>query len=716
MSDVDLAEGGWFGSPSEGRAGLVTLVEGSTFCVAGRSADITAGRAQGLFFLDTRLVSRLELVVDGQPIEPLSVLIEDPFSATHVGRRRPPPGVADVPVLVTRRRYVGRGMRDDTTIHNYGPEAAEFEVGLAIDADFADLFAVKGGQPEPARPREAEVAESGLIFRTRANGLSRQVSVSFDPLPDKMEPGSATWRVHLEPGGSWSLCTEVALWLDSSPIELSHPCGLAVEHAIPAERLALWRQTAPRVTSDHTQLVMGVRKAAEDLGALRIFDPDHPDRVVVAAGAPWFMTLFGRDSLLTAWMALLVDPSLAQGVVETLAELQGTRVDPITEEQPGRILHEVRFGTAPSISLARGNTYFGSIDSTPLFVMLMGELRRWGLSDATVERLLPHVDRALSWIDQYGDADGDGYVEYLRINPRGLLHQGWKDSWDALRYAGGEQADPPLALCEVQGYVYAAYMARARFADEAGDVETARRYRHRAVRLKASFNRDFWLEDRGWYAMALDGDHRPVDALASNMGHCLWTGIVDEERAPIVARHLLSPPMFSGWGLRTLASSNPAYNPVSYHCGSVWPHDTAIAAAGLMRYGLVEESHRLILALLDLASTEEGRLPELVAGFSRHEFPLPVPYPTSCSPQAWAAASPILLLRTLLRFDPAVSLGKLFVDPVLPAEITRLHVEGIPLAGGRVTIDVENGHAEVSGTPPEIEVVRGVRTEEDQAW
>ncbi|MGA7270768.1 MAG: glycogen debranching N-terminal domain-containing protein [Acidimicrobiia bacterium] len=712
MTDVDLAEGGWFGSPVEGRAGLVTLVEGSTFCVAGRSADITPGRTQGLFFLDTRLVSRLELVVDGQPIEPLSVLIEDPFSAVHIGRRRPPPGVSDVPVLVTRRRYVGRGMRDQVTIRNYGPEPEVCQVELLADADFANLFAVKGGRPHPARPREAEVAESGLMFHTRPDGSSRHVSISFDPLPDKMEPGSATWRVHLEPGGSWSLCTEVALWLDGSPIELSHPCGLPVEHAIPAARLAMWRQTAPRVTSDHTQLVMGVRKAAEDLGALRIFDPDHPDRAVVAAGAPWFMTLFGRDSLLTAWMALVVDPSLARGVLETLADLQGTGVDPVTEEQPGKILHEVRFGTALSLSLAGGNTYFGSIDATPLFVMLVGELRRWGLADTTVQHLLPHVDWALTWIDEFGDADGDGYVEYRRANPRGLLHQGWKDSWDAIRYADGRLAHPPLALCEVQGYVYAAYMARARFADEVEDAATATQYRTRASVLKKAFNRDFWLPELGWYAMALDGDHNPVDALASNMAHCLWTGIVDRDKAPTIARHLLSPEMFSGWGLRTLASSSPAYNPVSYHCGSVWPHDTALAAAGLMRYGLVEEAHRLILGLLDLAGAEEGRLPELVAGFSRHEFPLPVPYPTSCSPQAWSAASPLLLLRTLLRLDPAVPLGKLFVDPVLPAEIGRLHVEGVPLVGGRISIDVEDGTVEIGGVPEGIEVVRGVRPEE----
>jgi glycogen debranching enzyme len=708
--------GNWFMPPAEGGSGLVTLVEGSTFCVAGRSADIRPGGSQGLYFLDTRLVSRLELLIDGEPVEPLSVVEEDPFSAAHVGRPRPPHGAGDVAVVVVRRRYVGRGMRDEVEIHNYGVEPAEMSVELLVGADFADLFAVKEGRPDPGRTGWADTEGGTLRFGTPGGERTRHVSVRFDPGPDRIEPGSAMWRIRLDPGASWRMCDEVSLWLEGSAIDLSHPCTVPVEHAVPAERLALWRRTAPRVTTDHTPLAVSVRRAAEDLGALRIFDPDHPDRVVVAAGAPWFMTLFGRDSLMTAWMALLVDPALALGVLQTLADLQGTEVDSRSEEQPGRILHEVRFGTAPSLSLGGGNVYYGSVDATPLFVMLLGELRRWGLADATVDSLLPHADRALRWIEQYGDLDGDGYVEYRRMNPRGLLHQGWKDSVDSVRFVDGRHAEAPIALAEVQAYVYDAYLARARFADETDDPEMADRYRKRAAELKDAFNRDFWIDERGWYAMALDGDKRPVDALASNVGHCLWAGIVDEDRAPLVARRLLSSEMFSGWGLRTMSSSMTAFNPISYHCGSVWPHDTAIAAAGLMRYGLVEEAHRLTIGLLDLAATDGGRLPELVAGFSREEFSVPVPYPTSCSPQAWAASAPLLLLRTLLRFDPAISLGRIFIDPILPPEMGRLHVEGIPVAGSRMSVDVHDGVVDVEGAPSGIEVVVGIRSGEAARW
>ena len=252
--------------------------------------------------------------------------------------------------------------------------------------------------------------------------------------------------------------------------------------------------------------------------------------MVLAAGAPWFMTVFGRDSLLTAWMALLVDPDLALGVLQTLARFQGTEVNPRNDEQPGRILHEMRFGEAASLSLGGGSIYYGSADATPLFVMLLGELRRWGLARELVDELLPNADRALAWIEEFGDADGDGYVEYHRATERGLANQGWKDSWDGIRYADGKVAEAPIALCEVQAYVYGAYLARAHFAFEAGDTATYERYRAKAADLKEAFNRDFWVEDKGWFAVGLDADKRPIDSLTSNMGHCLWTGIVDEDR------------------------------------------------------------------------------------------------------------------------------------------------------------------------------------------
>jgi glycogen debranching enzyme len=461
-----------------------------------------------------------------------------------------------------------------------------------------------------------------------------------------------------------------------------------------------------QVASDVPGLGEAVRRSLDDLEGLRLVDPLHPEDQVVAAGAPWFMTLFGRDSLITSWMALLVDPDLALGVLQTLARFQGREVDPRNDEEPGRILHEMRFGDAASLSLGGGSVYYGTADATPLFVMLLAELRRWGLAPEVVDQLLPHADRALAWIDEYGDKDGDGYVEYRRLSDRGLLHQGWKDSHDAVRFADGELARPPVALCEVQAYVYGAFLARAHFADEDGDAVCAARYRSKAAALKEAFNRDFWLEDRGWFAMALDDRKRPVDALASNMGHCLWTGIVDEDKAGRVAARLVGDDLFSGWGVRTLATSMVGYNPISYHCGSVWPHDNAVVAAGLMRYGFVSEAQLLICSMIDAASTQEGRLPELFTGLGRAEYPSIVGYPTSCSPQAWAAASPLLFLRTLLRFDPWIPSGKVSVAPALPEGLGRLRVHGIPLAGARVSVEVApDGSFEVEGLPPDIELV-----------
>jgi glycogen debranching enzyme len=315
-----------------------------------------------------------------------------------------------------------------------------------------------------------------------------------------------------------------------------------------------------------------------------------------------------------------------------------------------------------------------------------------------VDGLLPHADRALQWVEEFGDRDGDGYVEYERLTPDGLANQGWKDSWDGVSYADGRLATTPIALAEVQAYVYAAYVARAELAAARGDATTATRCSAKAVALRDAFNRDFWLPDRGWFAVALDGEKRPVDSLASNVGHCLWSGIVDEERAAAVASQLLSRSMFSGWGLRTLATEMPRYNPLSYHNGSVWPHDSALAAWGLMRYGFEDQACRIVDAVLDAAAANSGRLPELYAGLDREELPVPVAYPTSCSPQAWAAATPLLMLRMLLRFEPRLDLGSFTVAPV--PGVHRVTGAEFDFAGSRLRIAVAaDGTSDVSGLP-----------------
>ncbi len=722
----------------------VTLVDESTFAISTTAGDMSSGAPQGLFVRDTRILSRFELLVNGSTTEPLAAVTDNPFSATFVSRCLPATGRADSTLMVFRSRYVGQGMREDLRIRNFGHEPALCTVEVFIGCDFADLFAVKegrvGSQPAtgelsttvtptrealpsgpPAeggadetgsgRPPDGDLPPAVVTYSHRRGGVERGVEIRFHD-PARLATDLATFEVIVPPRGQWSTCIEVGPMFDGSAIDPRYRCGEPVERATPSERLEKWRRQVPHVETSHPGLAEVVARSAEDLGALRIFDPDYPERVVVAAGAPWFMTVFGRDSLLTAWMALLVDPDLARGVLQTLARFQGTEVDPRHEEEPGRILHEMRFGDAASLSLGGGSIYYGTADATPLFVMLLGEMRRWGVAREMVDELLPNAARAIEWIEQFGDADGDGYVEYRRKTDRGLANQGWKDSWDGIRYGDGRVADAPIALCEVQAYTYGAYLASAHFAFEVGDTATYDRFRAKATQLKAAFNRDFWLEDRGWFAVGLDGDKRPIDSLTSNMGHCLWTGIVDEDKARHVAEHLISPTMFSGWGLRTLSRDSGGYNPISYHCGSVWPHDTAIVAAGLARYGYDGAAQKLIFGLLDAAQAQGGRLPELFSGLDREELPVPVGYPTSCSPQAWAAASPLLCLRTLLRLDPWVPYGKTWLSPNLPDEIGYLKVDGIPLAGARVTIEVGSevpGGVSISGLPAEIELIREPR-------
>ena len=339
--------------------------------------------------------------------------------------------------------------------------------------------------------------------------------------------------------------------------------------------------------------------------------------------------------------------------------------------------------------------------------MLVGELYRWGIPLAQLEPLLPHADRALDWVDEYGDADGDGFVEYERATEAGLVNQGWKDSFDGITFPSGALPHAPIALAEVQGYVYGALRARADLAEALGDHERARRLTDRAADLKLRFNERFWLPHRGYYALALDAEKQPVESLASNMGHCLWTGIIDEQHAPAVAEALLSPEMFAGFGVRTLASSMGAYNPMSYHNGSVWPHDNALIAAGLRRYGFAEEADRIVLGLISAAEGFGGRLPELFCGFGREEFERPVPYPTACAPQAWAAATPLFLLRVLLGLEPDVPAGVVEVSPAPPEGLLPLRVDQLHLAGSTLGLDVTAESWQARGGPDGVRTVWG---------
>lgn len=675
----------------------MTLVEGQTFCLSGHEGDIDPDLPHGLFVLDTRVLSKWQLRVNGRRLESLAVELDDPYAGTFACRGHPSRGHADADLVVFRHRHIGRGMRERIVITNHGLEPVPVVLELSCGVDFADLFDVKESRVRPRGAYSYGVEDDRLHFAHRLHGVTKEVAIAYAVVPSDLAPGSAEWQRVLEPGATWEICSQVSVSVDGTQVPPRFSCGGTDPEALPVLRLADWRATLPVVETDDNALSTTLQRSGEDLGALRIFDPERPDLPILAAGAPWFMTVFGRDSLLTAWMTLIADTTLARGVLEILASFQGDEVNPLTDEEPGKILHEMRFGGATGLALGGGDIYYGSIDATPLFVMLLGELQRWDPNDDLLDRLLPHADRALEWIETFGDRDGDGYVEYERRSDQGLANQGWKDSWDAIRHTDGRLAETPIALCEVQGYVYAAYLARAHLARTAGDDATYDRYASKAQQLRRRFNEDFWIEELGTYALALDAEKRPVSVASSNVGHCLWTGIVEPERAPLVARRLLDDASFTGWGIRTLASTERAYNPVSYHNGSVWPHDNALCAAGLSRYREVDAAHRVIRGQIDVAATNGGRLPELFAGFGRDELSVPAAYPTSCSPQAWAAAAPLLWLRTILRLDPSVPHGRLWVHPQLPEGINRLVVDGINIAGRNITVSVDDAGVEISG-------------------
>ncbi len=678
---------------------VVALVEGPCFCISAVGGDIIPGSRHGLFAGGLRILSGLRVEINDIAPVLLDSVIQEPFAAVFVARCGG--GGQEPTLLLERRRRVGEGMREQLVVRNTGTEATYCEVVVRVEADLVRTETLLGDLPPRAQPVEVIEIPGGVELSVSRSGRASGARVTTTA-PVRVEHNRLRFEGIVAPRGTFVVDLEVSVLLAGE--EVSPPSAGGVDPA--AERIARWRSVMPVIETGGRSLNQALECSAHDLGVLRVLDPEVPERAVVAAGAPWSMELHGRDALLTGWMSLLVDPELALGVLETLARFQGREVDPRTEEEPGRIPHllSLGLGSGSAGSFGRLRSY-GSVDATPLFVMLLGELRRWGLVPESVERLLTHADAALAWMTDFGDRDGDGFIEYQRPTDRGRLHQGWRDSHDAIRFADGTLARGPIALAEVQAYAYAAYVARSHFATEAGDVEGAAAWRAKADDLRAAFNAEFWLPEQGFLAMGLDRDKRAIDAPCSTAGHCLWTGILEEDRAAAVVTRLMSEDLFGGWGIRTLGSSAHGWNPVSYQNGSVWAHDNAIIAAGVMRYGYVAEAHRIMRAVLDAADAFGGRLPELYGGFSRGDVGFPTRSPASCSPQAWAAAAPLLFLRTLLRFDPWIPAGIVRVAPALPADVSYVRIEGVPLLSARLTIEADMHAVKVEGLPPGVELL-----------
>ena len=693
--------------PTTGRHDLVT-VDGRGFVISSETGDISAP-THGLVYADLRHLSRLRMTVTGGRVELLAASTPTPLSAVVVSRVTAPVeedtrdagdtgrgGVAEV--LVIRRRWLAGSLVEELTFRNPHPLPVSVHLELEVAADFAHVFDVKSGT-HTGDPAPAEARAPGLWTLRSPLDENDSTEVLLQPEPDEADAvrGTAGWGLKIAGRDEVRITVTVQPVSAGVPAELERTPGIASGVAI--RELTAWRSQVPTVVSLDPRLPVAVDQALADLAALRVVDREHPDRAVVAAGAPWFMTLFGRDSLLTAWMTLPFDGSLAAGVLASLADLQGREDDAASEEQPGRILHELRRHGGSGAFSSR-NRYYGTVDATPLFVGLAAEAWRWrAIDDATLRGLAPAVGRAIDWIIGPGDSNGDGFVDYRRRDARGLANQGWKDSWDGITRADGTLPTAPLALVEVQGYVYAALQGAAILADVVDIGHAGSDLRWRAERLKERFNEAFW-DRRGWFVLGLDRDGRPIDSLTTNPGHALWSGIADEDKARRYVEQLVDADLWTGWGLRTLARSMSAYDPLSYHNGSVWPHDTAICIAGAARYGCWDVVDLLVDGALEATRHFNGRPPELFAGVARDDVAMPVAYPSSCSPQAWASASVLLLVRTMLGLEPAADRsGAELARPDLSG-VRDILLERMEFAGRPMTVSVQDGQGRVTMAPP----------------
>ena len=644
---------------------IVTCVDVPTLITSRVDGQIRTA-TDGFFDGDRRLLSRLELRIDGEQPVHLDTKAGGDSTALFTSVAREGPSGASI---IVERRRCARSSHEAIAISNTGQTPQSIVVELLAASDFADIADVRGGRSYPVQPPEP--LAGGLSWQPDVSGPT--VTLTADPPAGRCDPdsGSLRWTPTIEPGQAWEMCLTLAT---------SGPSTDAV--IVRGPRPAPWALPGLRCTD--RRLGELATRSLTDLEGLLAADPAEPSDPFLAAGAPWYLTLFGRDSLWAARMMLPLGTELAAGTLRTLARRQGTRIDEETEEAPGKIPHELRheastYGLPPA--------YFGTVDATPLFVCLLADAWRWGLPADQVSSLLPAAENALAWLREHADPDGDGFLEYAPTGPQTLANQGWKDSVDGVRFADGRLANAPIALAEVQAYAYEAAVKGAdlldAFSRPGGDE-----WRGWARGLRERFRKTFWVEDRtGAYpAIALDAAKQPVDSVASNMGHLLATGLLDPAEEAVIARRLVSPELDSGWGLRTLSRDNPAFNPLGYHTGSVWPHDTAIAAAGLARSGHEAAAATLLRGLVDAAPRFSYRLPELYGGQGRttgHHGP--VPYPSTCQPQAWAAAAGVVVLQVLLGLEVDAPRGTVSVaaasqSPYGPLEVRNLRAAGQPLS------------------------------------
>jgi glycogen debranching enzyme len=680
----------------------VKILNGNTFVVSDGRGDIEASLTDptGLFSFDTRYLSKWVLTVDGERLTSLSTDDLQYFEA----RFFLVPGISSIYVNATmsviRQRAVGNGFHEELSILNHAAEAVDLTVHLDIDSDFADLFEVKDALQKKGTYTK-QVNEGSLVLGYQRESYHRSTAISSTE-PCELDEDGMTFRITIEPHGTWKTELDVAIEMfGEEPDSEVQSLALRVRRPIMnmAKNLTKWLDEAPKLTCDWDTLTATYRRSLVDLAALRFSPLTASGHSLPAAGLPWFMTMFGRDSILTSLQALPFTSELAATTLRELGMRQGTRVDDFRDEDPGRILHEMRYGEMTAFEERPHSPYFGSADATPLFVVLLDEYERWTGDTKLVRELEDEARAALHWIDAYADLQGNGYISYQRRNEvTGLENQCWKDSWDSISYRDGTLPGYPRATCELQGYAYDAKVRGARLAREVWhDAAFADDLEKQAADLKRRFNRDFWVADDEYFAIALDADGRQVDSLTSNNGHLLWSGIVDKSKAKAVVRHLMGDRLFSGWGIRTLAVGENRYNPIGYHTGAVWPFDNSFIAWGLRRYGFKDEAAIVAAGILEAAQFFDGRLPEAFGGYPRAATNFPVQYPTACSPQAWSTGAPLLLLRTMLGLEPTDD--HLVVDAALPMTIGHLELLDIPGRWGQIDA-FGRGRVDTSGRSP----------------
>ena len=671
------------------------LKQGDMFAVFDRFGDVeTFGSGElGLYYQDTRFLSRLTLKLGkDRPLLLSSTVREDnaimAVDATNADVWRDSEIVVPRGTIHVYRSKVlwNKACHERLRIHNYGRAAVDFILSIDFDADFADIFELRGTKREHhGRRLEPEVMKDGLVLAYQGlDGRFRRTRIAFDPAPNRLSKSIGNFHIHLEPGRDasyqWTIACEVD---DDSHRDVKPHYESVIQQA--ASALERTRAQEPEIFTDNEQFNDWVNRSLADLHMMRTETQYGP---YPYAGVPWFSTVFGRDGIITALQCLWFDPTIARGVLAYLAANQAAAEKAEQDAQPGKVLHEFREDEMAVLDEVPFRRYYGSIDATPLFVLLAGAYYRRTGDRGFVESIWPNVHRALEWIDRYGDSDGDGFVEYSRRSKHGLVHQGWKDSQDSVFHSDGMLAEAPIALCEVQSYVYAAKLVASELAALLGDETVAQDLKKQAESLRHRFEEIFWCEELSTYALALDGSKRPCRVRTSNAGHCLFAGIATEDHAQRVASTLTDETSFSGWGIRTVASNEARYNPMSYHNGSIWPHDNSLIAAGFARYDLKGSAAMLLAGMMDASIFFDlHRLPELFCGFPRRPGESPTLYPVACAPQAWASGAVFLLLQSCLGLDVLAPERKLvFSKPFLPQFLPQVRIRDLKVRGASVDL------------------------------